>query len=482
MTEAQFKKASSIIQGLPKDGPIQPSDNDKLKFYGFYKQATEGDNTTSRPGMLDFVGKYKWDAWAAHKGKSKDEAYKGYVDAFLETFQKYSSEPDSAKYIEESVLSSAISISWHLCLPVVYNVHFAIIDREAGDTFIESTHTDTHTHTMTQNPSQSGSVDWNERASAYFDMTGQATRIIGEIAVAPLKVTQTVLVSTFIHLKQFTSDSIVHDNAAGPAVEVQALKSIGGKDLTIEVTDFSADMINLAQWRITENAWNNVNARIMDAQVKHNDADEPHVDLPLQSLSYPDDHFSHSITNFGIVPPDSAAVARELYRTLRPGGVAVATTWKHSQPMEIAVKAATIATEEAGYLESQLRAVGFGTVEVKVIQGYAVYGRKFGEDYNPVYNFLARLMGDLGLNEEEKKVYLDIVKEEVYKTNTENGAKMNDIIAWVAYATKHNDTDEPHIDLHLQSLSYLEDHFSLRTSFGIMFPPGVESTYLYFLT
>ncbi len=42
-------------------------------------EATVGDNNTSRPGMLDLKGKYKWDAWDANKGISKEDAQKQYI-------------------------------------------------------------------------------------------------------------------------------------------------------------------------------------------------------------------------------------------------------------------------------------------------------------------------------------------------------------------------------------------------------------------
>ncbi|KAI0342716.1 acyl-CoA-binding protein [Trametopsis cervina] len=57
---AKFEKAAQIIQSLPKDGPIKPTQADQLFFYSHFKQATIGDVNTSRPGMLDFVGKAKW--------------------------------------------------------------------------------------------------------------------------------------------------------------------------------------------------------------------------------------------------------------------------------------------------------------------------------------------------------------------------------------------------------------------------------------
>jgi diazepam-binding inhibitor (GABA receptor modulating acyl-CoA-binding protein) len=33
--------------------------------------------------MMDFTGKYKWNAWKANEGKSQEQAKKEYVDALL---------------------------------------------------------------------------------------------------------------------------------------------------------------------------------------------------------------------------------------------------------------------------------------------------------------------------------------------------------------------------------------------------------------
>ncbi|RHX99821.1 hypothetical protein DYB25_004286 [Aphanomyces astaci] len=56
-----------------------PSNADKLKLYALFKQATNGDNTTSRPGVFDVAGRAKWDAWAAKKGSTKQSAQDAYV-------------------------------------------------------------------------------------------------------------------------------------------------------------------------------------------------------------------------------------------------------------------------------------------------------------------------------------------------------------------------------------------------------------------
>jgi acyl-CoA-binding protein len=59
--------------------PVTGLGNDKLlELYALYKQATEGDVSGSRPGMLDVRGRAKYDAWAKRKGTSKDAAMETY--------------------------------------------------------------------------------------------------------------------------------------------------------------------------------------------------------------------------------------------------------------------------------------------------------------------------------------------------------------------------------------------------------------------
>ncbi|RPD68452.1 acyl-CoA-binding protein [Lentinus tigrinus ALCF2SS1-7] len=100
MSKAKFDKAVAIVQSLPKEGPIQPTQDEQLYFYKYFKQATVGDVNTSRPGMLDFVGKAKWDAWKSVEGTSKEEAYEKYVEKLLEILKRADTE-ESKKYIAE---------------------------------------------------------------------------------------------------------------------------------------------------------------------------------------------------------------------------------------------------------------------------------------------------------------------------------------------------------------------------------------------
>lgn len=71
-----FKKASSDVQKLSK----KPDNETLLRLYALFKQASIGDNNGKRPGMLDVVGRKKFDAWAELSGTSEEEAKKLYIE------------------------------------------------------------------------------------------------------------------------------------------------------------------------------------------------------------------------------------------------------------------------------------------------------------------------------------------------------------------------------------------------------------------
>jgi diazepam-binding inhibitor (GABA receptor modulator, acyl-CoA-binding protein) len=72
---AKFEDAQARVKKLSKT----PSTDDLLELYALYKQATAGDVSGSRPGMLDMKGRAKFDAWTKKKGSSKDDAMALYV-------------------------------------------------------------------------------------------------------------------------------------------------------------------------------------------------------------------------------------------------------------------------------------------------------------------------------------------------------------------------------------------------------------------
>lgn len=74
--KAQFEQAKKDVETLSK----RPSNEDFLFLYAHFKQANGGDAKGDRPGMLDMVGRAKYDAWAKLKGVKPDDAMKRYVD------------------------------------------------------------------------------------------------------------------------------------------------------------------------------------------------------------------------------------------------------------------------------------------------------------------------------------------------------------------------------------------------------------------
>lgn len=63
-----------------KELPEKPANLTLLRIYALYKQATQGDASGERPGMTDFVGRAKYDAWVALAGTAADEAKRDYID------------------------------------------------------------------------------------------------------------------------------------------------------------------------------------------------------------------------------------------------------------------------------------------------------------------------------------------------------------------------------------------------------------------
>ncbi|OAD57682.1 Acyl-CoA-binding protein, partial [Eufriesea mexicana] len=71
----RFNKAAEEVKELSAPA----SDADLLELYSLYKQAIVGDCNTRIPGMMDFKGKAKWDAWDHIKGMSQDTAKEQYI-------------------------------------------------------------------------------------------------------------------------------------------------------------------------------------------------------------------------------------------------------------------------------------------------------------------------------------------------------------------------------------------------------------------
>jgi len=74
--QEQFADAQARVKTLT----TRPSNEDLLQLYALFKQATEGDNNTKKPGMFDIKEQFKWNTWNDLKGISKEAAMQKYLD------------------------------------------------------------------------------------------------------------------------------------------------------------------------------------------------------------------------------------------------------------------------------------------------------------------------------------------------------------------------------------------------------------------
>ncbi len=80
--QAKFDAAVAASKNLSE----RPDNATLLQLYALYKQSTDGDNETKKPGMMDMVGRAKWDAWNEVKGQDKKTAMQTYID-LIESLQ-----------------------------------------------------------------------------------------------------------------------------------------------------------------------------------------------------------------------------------------------------------------------------------------------------------------------------------------------------------------------------------------------------------
>lgn len=72
-----FEQAAADSKNLTE----RPNNETLLKLYSLYKQGSTGDVNTDPPSNpFDFVGKAKYEAWAALIGKSTTDAMTEYVE------------------------------------------------------------------------------------------------------------------------------------------------------------------------------------------------------------------------------------------------------------------------------------------------------------------------------------------------------------------------------------------------------------------
>ncbi len=88
----EFKKYVELGRSMPKQAPDR-----MLIAYGYFKQATEGDNVSDRPTTnSDIVRTFMHDQWKRLRGMSRDEAMRKYISYIKELLMEVEAPVSSA--------------------------------------------------------------------------------------------------------------------------------------------------------------------------------------------------------------------------------------------------------------------------------------------------------------------------------------------------------------------------------------------------
>jgi len=83
--DEKFADAQVRIKTLTK----RPDNMELLDLYALFKQGSAGNVSGKRPGMMDFKGRAKYDAWASKKGTGQEAAKEAYVALVERLMGKY---------------------------------------------------------------------------------------------------------------------------------------------------------------------------------------------------------------------------------------------------------------------------------------------------------------------------------------------------------------------------------------------------------
>ncbi|KAF4421225.1 hypothetical protein F53441_14361 [Fusarium austroafricanum] len=260
-------------------------------------------------------------------------------------------------------------------------------------------------------------------AATYLQQTGKSTYRVFESAFDEIQ-----------KIKPFDKDSVVHDNAAGPGIAalVIAHKLSDDEVPNILVTDNVPPMVQGAKDSFI--SWPQIEAKIMDS-------------MDLEGI--PDNHFTHNILNFSIYTlAEPLKGAQEIYRTLKPGGLAVISCWKRFGVGELIHAAQAIVRPDLppvkmphpeffqeGVLEKTTSEAGFDSSKFKLLEDSIIASGPELEEGLKQF-----MLGDLmrparaGYTDEEEKRWPEAVDEVLEKeVEAYGGIKFE---SWVLLAQK----------------------------------------------
>jgi ubiquinone/menaquinone biosynthesis C-methylase UbiE len=162
--------------------------------------------------------------------------------------------------------------------------------------------------------SKGSSIFHSTYSNNYDKMAGNST-----LSIAKLALTDHLFTSFPI-----TPSSYILDNACGTGIVTSLIKS-QHPDVRILGTDLAPGMIETFRAKARQEGWENVETKVVDSR-------------ELEGVE--DGVFSHVVTNFGLTPgtEDTSGpqkIAKEIWRVLGDGGVAVVTTWARMIPFSL---------------------------------------------------------------------------------------------------------------------------------------------------
>ncbi|KAI0388399.1 S-adenosyl-L-methionine-dependent methyltransferase [Xylariaceae sp. FL0594] len=238
--------------------------------------------------------------------------------------------------------------------------------------------------------------------------------------------------------------ALIHDNGCGTGAATSAIvSSIQGLSVSIKATDIYEEALAIYRKRAAAGHW---------------PAETANMDV--NALQFADNTFDISFDNalLFVLPDDGVGAAKEVYRTLKPGGTAIFNSWKYV-PNVYPIQAASRGTRPAGtplprqgfekwndpeFLQSVVAKGGFKKDKIVMHASPVSVTTSSGLDHwaNMLWSFVGgtSTVGWLKSDEDNWDAAIEIIKREIKKTEgfelLPSGRAKLGFVANIAIATK----------------------------------------------